>query len=759
MIRTNNRIMFATAKIPRAARVAVVLLLGIGLLTSSGCMNARFASVRKTPTNPLDGPLQLMSYGGPKITERTRQSLRQLDLEKYADGNYDVGLSELAKIIEKEPTADHLYTYAELSYVAGTRADALGKNATALELYAGSVSHAYFYLFESQDGLQADGYDPRFRQACDIYNKSLEGSLRLVKLQGRLKQGDTYRIKTPNHVFVISLDTIGRWKDTHFQDFQFTSDYEVDGLKNQHRQYGLGVPLIAECKDKPPAAPGSDYFPPNLTFALTAFLEVSQKPDVDPETKKFIHHCRIHLYDPLEQPEIEIHGKRVPLEADISTPLAYLLDSSNMSQMYMSTIGMLSPGEQTEQSGIYMLEPYDPQKIPVMMVHGLWSSPMTWLEMFNDLRAQPEIRNNYQFWFYLYPTGQPFWISAEQFRADLNEMRAELDPNRAAIALDQMVLVGHSMGGLVSRMQTIESRNDFWHLVSDRPPSELDGDPEDTEALRNMLYFHPNQSIRRVITMGTPHRGSNFANSTTRWLGQTLIVLPSFITGSSNRLIESNPGYFRNRELLQISTSVDSLAPDSPVLPAILEAPKAPWVKYHTVIGVVDQDTWLGYFSGRSDGVVNYESARLDEAVSELVVTADHNSVHRTPKSVLEVRRILREHIQQLRQEYYTSLQIPGRSQPALGPHVEGPQTAAYHQTINTELGSIDPGSHPIGEAPSEGVMPASYVAPVEKVPTSRFVPPSTASRYSISPPSHSSNLQPPAPLPSSIYSTPPQPN
>ncbi|MFA8020376.1 hypothetical protein [Bremerella cremea] len=701
MIRSINRTMIEPDQGRLFVRTNGCLLLVL-LILVSGCGTQKWASVRKTPSNPLAGPLQLMSKDGPAVTKRTLQTLRQLNLDKYAHGNYEEGLTKLSKVIEKEPTGENLYTYAELSYVAGARADAVGRDATALEMYAGSVSHAYYYLFECRDGVRADGYDPRFRQACDIYNKSLEGSLRLVKAQGRFRQGETYRIQTPNQEFHVSLDTVGRWKDTKFQDFKFTSDYEVEGLKNQHRQYGLGVPLIAECKDQPPEAPGSDYFPPNLTFALTAFLQVEQDPTIDPKTKKSIHYCKILLYDPLEEPEIAINGQKIPLEADISTPLAYLLDQGKVSQTYLATLGMLTPGAQQDRRGVYMLEPYDPKKIPVVMVHGLWSSPMTWLEMFNDLRAQPEIRDNYQFWFYMYPTGQPFWISATQFRSDLDGLRHQLDPHHTALALDQMVLVGHSMGGLVSRMQTIESQSEFWHLVSDRSPGELHGSNEDTQALKDVLFFHPSSSVRRVITMGTPHRGSDFANSTTRWLGKNLIELPTFVTGSSNRLVAANPGYFKNKDLLEISTSVDSLAPDSPVLPAILEAPKAPWVKYHTVIGVVDQETWLGYFSGRSDGIVKYDSARLDEAVSEKIVTADHNTVHRNPESVLEVRRILREHIQQLRQEYYSSLQ-----QPAIAP-MQTPE-----------------------------IMPASHLAPVETLPPSQPV----------------NTLRP------SVYSTPPSPN
>lgn len=669
MIRPDNRLSIAITSRGIPAQPNLVALLLLLMLLASGCASGKWANLRKTPHNPLAGPMQLLPYKGASVTERTRQSLRQLGMEKYADGDYERGLTELATVIEKEPTADNLYTFAEVSYVAATRAEAMSMNATALELYAGSVSHAYYYLFECREGVRADSYDPRFRQACDIYNKSLESSLRLVKKKGHLKQGEPYRIKTPNHEFLVSLETVGRWKDTQFQDFQFTSDYEVEGLQNQHRQYGLGVPLIAECKDKPPVAPGSDYFPPNLTFALTAFLHVAPTPETSSEGGKRVHHCRILLYDPLEEPEIEIHGKMIPLEADISTPLAYLLDSNTLTPTYLATLGLLSPDKTQQARGLYMLEPYDPRKIPVVMVHGLWSIPMTWLEMFNDLRAQPEIRDNYQFWFYFYPTGQPFWISAAQFRTDLDKMRSELDPQHAALALDQMVLVGHSMGGLLSRMQTIESQDDFWNLVSDRPPSELQGAPEDVEELKKMLFFEPNRSVRRVITMGTPHRGSNFANPTTRWLGKNLIALPSFITNRSNRLLAGNPDFFRDTQLLEITTSIDSLAPDSPVLPEILDAPKAPWVQYHTVIGVVDQDTWLGYFSGRSDGIVNVESARLDEAVSELVVTADHNSVHRNPRSTLEVRRILRDHVAQLREEYYSS--IPASDQPLTNPEIQ----------------------------------------------------------------------------------------
>jgi pimeloyl-ACP methyl ester carboxylesterase len=316
-----------------------------------------------------------------------------------------------------------------------------------------------------------------------------------------------------------------------------------------------------------------------------------------------------------------------------------------------------------------MLERFDPRKVPVLMVHGLWSSPMTWMEMFNDLRALPEIRDNYQFWFYLYPTGQPFWISATDLRAILQDAREVLDPERKAVALDQMVLVGHSMGGLVSRWQTIESGEDLWKLISDRSPEELEGDAEDKAALMALLFFQPNPSVRRVITIGTPHRGSDFANDYTRWFARNLIALPEMLVRRKRRIVADNPNFFHDTELLQITTSIDSLAPDSPVLPVLLRAKRAPWTEYHNIVGVLPDDGFIASrvssVAGRGDGVVAYPSAHLDDVASEVEVDADHGNVHRHPRSVLEVRRILVDHIHQIREEYLSGTDPRHQALPA----------------------------------------------------------------------------------------------
>jgi pimeloyl-ACP methyl ester carboxylesterase len=295
-----------------------------------------------------------------------------------------------------------------------------------------------------------------------------------------------------------------------------------------------------------------------------------------------------------------------------------------------------------------MLEPYDPKRIPVLMVHGLWSSPRTWMDMFNDLRSFPEIRERYQFWFYLYPSGQPFWVSATQLRADLRELRKTFDPDHGDAAVDQMVLVGHSMGGLISRMQTIDSGDDFWKIVTDQPPEQVRGEPEQKAKLVSTLFFKPNQSIRRVITIGTPHRGSKFANDLTRWLARQFINLPALSLQTGENLVRANPDLFRDTDLLTMSNAIDSLAPDSPIFPVMERAKYSPQVKYHNIIGVLKDPTLLQERAGRGDGVVSYASATMPDTESELIVDADHTKIHMTGQTIYEVRRILLEHLREI---------------------------------------------------------------------------------------------------------------
>jgi pimeloyl-ACP methyl ester carboxylesterase len=650
------------------ARLVAAWLIAAALLNAGGCAStssSKWVSLRSTPRNPLTDALGLVAKQGPKPTERTLQLLRRYGLEgKLSDK--PALLAELNAINRREPNREHLYALAELAYIGAKRADAAMKSEEALELYGSSVLYAYEYLFDDAYPVPSNEFDPQFRRACDLYNAALEGTLRIVQSQGVLKPGTSRVIKTANHDCQLEVQLKSKgWHAADFDRVEFVSDYEVHGLRNHYHNFGLGVPLIAIRRPHDDADVAEQFYPPDLSFAVSAFLRIDadsvreSDPAVTPTSTatgaaypRRMLRAVLELHDPLDSTYVDADGIRVPLETDLSTPLAHNLSQPALDESTLSTAGLLKPEEVQKISGLYMLEPFRSDKIPVVMVHGLWSSPVTWMEMFNDLRSDPSIRENFQFWFYLYPSGQPFWLSAAEMRQDLAKMRAVLDPQRRSPALDQTILVGHSMGGLVSRLQTVDSGNQFWRTLSDKPFTELQADPEIRDDLAETFFFDPNPSIRRVVTLGTPHRGSEFSNDFTKWLGRKLIHVPSKLMHGRNQLAARNPGYFLPDAPLNINTSIDSLSPKSPLLPVLLEAPAGPWVKHHNIIGQAPRVGFTNkaalWLSGEGDGVVSLESARLDKAVSQIVVPADHQSVHRHPQSILEVRRILKLHIAEL---------------------------------------------------------------------------------------------------------------
>ncbi len=627
---------------PRFELTLALCLASAVVLLPSGCAQQRYVTRREQPRNVLANPLKLLATSGAKPTPRTQQLLRRYDLVSLQEKKPEVALTRLEREIQVDPTPDKICSYAELSYLHGQQLEERGKPKNALDYYAAAVAHAYWFLLDPELDRFRNPYDPQFRRACDLYNESLAAAMRLVIQQKGLKPGQTQLIQTGKQQFEVEVVLRGPWHAEDVERLEFVKDFQINGgLTNHYHTYGLGVPLIAVRSQHENESPAERYYPPGLCFPVTAFLRVQNQT---PQAGGDVHRCTLELYDPLFSSDIAVCNRLVPLETDLSTPLAYFLDQPSFQETDIATLGLFKPNQTQAIKGLYMVEPFDPNRIPVVFVHGLWSSPTTWMEMFNDLRAFPEIRGRYQFWFFLYPSGQPFWISAARMRETLREIRQELDPAGANPNLDQLVLVGHSMGGLVSKLQTLESGDEFWRILSDKPIEDLKASPEERARLAKSFYFHPNPAVKRVVSIGTPHRGSEFANSFSREAARRLIALPEMMLELGNKLTLTNPGYFRNKDLLTMTTSIDSLAPDCPIFPVMQAAPKAPWVTFHNIVGVVPRETFVGRWSEEGDGVVGYKSAHLDDVASEIVVEADHLVVHRHPLAILEVRRILLEH-------------------------------------------------------------------------------------------------------------------
>jgi len=260
--------------------------------------------------------------------------------------------------------------------------------------------------------------------------------------------------------------------------------------------------------------------------------------------------------------------------------------------------------------------------------------------MIESFEADAALPDRYQFWTFGYSTGDPLPYSATLLRRNLDEVRREFDPDGKDQALDRMVVVGHSMGGLLTKMMVQESGMRMWQVISDRPVEQLAGDPEDRDLIRGALFFKPRREVRRVIFIATPHRGSRVDQGPLGHLGSRLVRLPDPLRASYRRLIDRNrPDFFTERFRRGLPTSVDELEWQSPILMGLEKLGLAPTIKAHSIIA----DRGDPPRAGGSDGIVPYDSAHLDGTASELLVSSGHLCQDR-PAVIGEVRRILVEH-------------------------------------------------------------------------------------------------------------------
>ncbi len=636
--------------------------------------------------NEADRRFAVASPLGPKRSQSATQTLKALGVPERK-----VRVPELERLlaeIDKNPSPEAVYAYVESAYLEARRLETR-RPALAVEIYATAALYAYHYLFNPtlQESRRSTMFDAQARDVALLYNGSCERLLRLLLKESStpFRPGSVCRFRGESATLTAYCRVAsGSWAPEEIESFELAADREVEELSFDCRRAGLGVPLVVRRRaDAAVERPEEIYYPTGLQFPATAFLrpnptaplgsippldpdadaaEVAEVAEVDAELNGAVAILEIH--DPLVSSFATVGDRAVPLECDLTTPLASYLASPNQlafskgqkglldPEKLLETIPTHSPTRERTLQGLYMLQPYDPAKIPVVMTHGLGSSPMTWLEMYNSLRNVPEICDNYQFWFYFYPTGQPFWISAAQLRSDLRDLRETLDPDGDAPALDQTVLVGHSMGGLISRMQVAESGDRIWRRVSSVPLDDLDFDAETRENFRAWFFFEPNPSVRRVITIATPFRGSDYANGFTQWLADRAISIPKTVAsaaGSLASLLETDASQIDDPTLLETATSVDSLSPKSPIFAALDECPIPETVALNNVVGVLPSLEKRWFAPKKSDGVVEFWSSNRDDVESQREIPAAHTTAHAHPAAIWETKEILLRHLAEAR--------------------------------------------------------------------------------------------------------------
>ena len=424
------------------------------------------------------------------------------------------------------------------------------------------------------------------------------------------------------HVDAAKENRTGVYPPARLESVKPASKVPHKLVVNWHTEAGAGAPLAPTWKR--PTEPKMQRFVGIRSYIepITAVLDFT-----GPAKPGAVRTATLTGYDPTAISRVRIGRAEYPLAADFTAPI---VDRTiDINEFKLALGGLLHPDAREAQLGI--VEPYDRNRIPVVLVHGLNSHPRMWCNVINDLRADPELRGRYQFWFFWYPTGAPIAYSAMRLREELAALDKVVGPQR------RMVLIGHSMGGLVSRMQVISPGRAIWDAQLKGDADQLFTTQPADSLVRRSLLFQANPEIGREIYICVPHRGSGLADmSLAGWFG-SLVKLPGKITSAVATLPASAIG---KRPL----NSINGLSPTNPLYAALDKVPIK--IPHHSIIG----DRGKGGNRDKtppvsSDGVVPYWSSHLDSAQSEVIVAGPHGSYGK-PEAVAEMKRILKLHAQ-----------------------------------------------------------------------------------------------------------------
>jgi pimeloyl-ACP methyl ester carboxylesterase len=385
---------------------------------------------------------------------------------------------------------------------------------------------------------------------------------------------------------------------------------------------GIGAPLVAIRNPQAPTI-RQPFGPPKVYTSATALAQFAGRQ------------CQIEFVDPLDTETVRVSGKSLPCAADFTAPIAVGLSREHPEKMGVPAL--LDPDRFAAKARLIQVQPYDPKKIPVLFVHGLQSTPVSWVPMVNSIWSDPVLRQNYQVWVFDYPTGYPVPYSSLLLRRQLNALDQAF-PNHRPI-----VLVGHSMGGILSRLMITDSGGDkLWRYFFGKSPAQTNLSPESKALIREALIFKPQRNVARVIFISTPHRGSVIAQGPIGRIASSLIHRPlKFVRLGPEimqaSVVQEDPGVMKLRRM---PNSIDTLSPDDAFVKIMNTLPLAKGVPYHSIIG----DRGRGDTPNSSDGVVPYWSSHLGGAKSEKIVPSAHGA-NQNPESIAEVIRILQRHI------------------------------------------------------------------------------------------------------------------
>lgn len=621
---------------PFAAKMAVQLSAILVLATIAGC--AAPIGVERISSRKAQLALSQSVLSTGEISAEARILLRRANREaEWEDDPAEVLAYAHSRMMlpftsfEAELRSSILANIAELSFAHAMKTG-------DRRYFLAAAMYAWFHLFPAEGDPRPTPLDRSVRLSADIYNRGLTLAL---------TDPDTGEVVLRDGVHALPFGTLRiafdeaslHWGGHKFTSFVSLADLDVRGLNNRYRMAGLGAPLAARVSAKTVSedeAAAADLVFSDVRVPVAALLRF-EDPVLGAGQDRFVASLTAIAYSEAES--IQVGRDLVPLEAEPTAALALQLTETPPWQRELK--GFFQGDLALGRLGIVSLAPYQRGRIPIVLVHGTASSAGRWADLLNDLQSDSVLRRHYQFWLFSYNTGNPIAYSGWLLRKSIAELVAALDPDGQDPALRDLVVMGHSQGGLLTKLLVVDSGQQLWDVVIDRPPDEVELEPENRELLEGSLLVTPSPYVKRVIFLSTPHHGSRLADfGLARFLGR-LIRSPANIVEATRDVFRDDPEAEVQRRLERGTGSIGNMSPDNGFIRVLASTPIAPGVRAHSIMGVRKEPKEDG-----GDGVVSYQSAHLDDVESEKVVRSGHSS-QSNPEVVGEVRRILIEHLKE----------------------------------------------------------------------------------------------------------------
>ncbi|MDR4482209.1 MAG: hypothetical protein R3B95_02980 [Nitrospirales bacterium] len=610
----------------RKARFRFFPILAIAIL--AGCQSP--VGVTRVDSETVRHQLTKNVISSGETSAYTDNVLRVTDLtEAYFDDPREA-LNALHRVFltEEQRKAPLAFALAELSFLYAHKTN-------QPSYYLAAALYAYLYLFPDHESNLFNPFDPRGRIAADLYNRSLTSGFISKDRSVVNVQAGTYGL--PFGTLQVELpENRLQWENRKLTNFIPVAELEVRGLHNRYRQAGIGVPLAA---DQIPLGQEEGLQIAKGKMPVTAFMRLSNLME---QLKTGTIQGDWEVYNAYDQKTVSIQGKDVPLEIEFTSSLAASLADSQVWARELK--GFFMGDSLANESGeLIALEPYRPGRIPVVFVHGTASGSGRWADMTNDLIVDPSIRNQFQFWYFTYDTGNPILYSAALLRETLQRTVNDLERKYQDPALQAMVVIGHSQGGLLTRLTAVDTGNTFWDEVSHQPLEDMKVSDQTRELLQRMLFITPLPTVKRLIFIATPHHGSYVAGSWGAHQLAKFVKLPGRLMSGLTDLMALNLDTLKLDLQGMNVGSVSAMEPGSPLAKGLARTSLAPGVSGHSIIAVEGE----GPLEDGNDGVVAYTSAHLEGMESEFVVRSGHSCQSNT-HTIQEVRRILLLHANEL---------------------------------------------------------------------------------------------------------------